>query len=330
MKKIIITGALLGTLLFTGEASAAQYTVKSGDTLWGISKSTNVSVNSILSSNSTIKDGSRIYPGQVLTIPTNSTSNSTASTYQVKAGDTLSGIASRNGTTVTQLLKLNPEIKNPSLIRVGQVIKLSGTSAQETPTQGTATYTVKSGDTFSSIAKKYNTSQSNLLSLNPRIKDANKIYVGQTINVPSSGTTSTPSTTPDVGTSTSSWGQKADKVIAEGKKYLGAPYVYGASTNRTDAFDCSSFTFRAFQSIGVTLPRTSVAQANVGKQISLNEVRKGDLLFFDTDYDGVINHVSIAIDNKTVLHAATSKGVSIATLNTYWNPRFVKAMRVIQ
>jgi len=336
MKKIITTGAILGTLLFAGEA-AADYTVKPGDTLYKISQNTNVSVNTILSSNPTVKDASKIYPGQVLKMPTSNstTTSSETGTYVIKSGDTLSAIAARNGITLSQLLNANPEIQNTSLIRVGQVIKIPGTTSTSTSqepaqnaTQETSTYIVKSGDTFSSIAKKYSLTQSGLLSLNPDIKDANKIFVGQSIKVPSQGTTSNPAPTPTE--SISSWEQKADAVIAEGKKYIGAPYVYGASTSRTDAFDCSSFTFKAFQAAGITLPRTSLQQSSVGKQVALSDVRKGDLLFFDTDYDGVINHVSIVIDKSTILHAATSKGVSIATMNTYWNPRFVKAMRIIQ
>ncbi len=59
----------------------------------------------------------------------------TVTDYTVKAGDTLSGIAQKYGTTVAALLKANPQIKNPDLIRVGEVIKIPGTN--QTPVSGT-------------------------------------------------------------------------------------------------------------------------------------------------------------------------------------------------
>lgn len=94
-------------------------------------------------------------------------------TYKVKSGDTLSGIASKYGTTYQELAKIN-NIENPNLIHVGQVLKINGT---ETPTQE-VTYTVKKGDTLSKIAKKYNTTYQKIAKDN-NISDPNKIYAGQ-------------------------------------------------------------------------------------------------------------------------------------------------------
>lgn len=138
----------------------------------------------------------------------------------------------------------------------------------------------------------------------------NFIRVGQTINVPLS------------------WEERADAIIETGKKYLGAAYLFGAPTTRTDVFDCSSFTHRVYRENGITLPRTSREQAMVGTEVPLASVRKGDLIFFDTDGDGVINHVSIVVDSETLLHAATSTGVAFANMRPYWAPRAVKAVRL--
>lgn len=119
--------------------------------------------------------------------------NTNASTYTVKSGDTLSGIAAEFGTTVSALQSLN-NIKNANLIKVGQVIKLKGNisaPSKSAPTSSATTYKIKSGDTLTKIASNFGTTVSTLQSLNG-IKDPNKIQAGQTIKI--SGSTTKKST----------------------------------------------------------------------------------------------------------------------------------------
>ena len=99
--------------------------------------------------------------------------------YTVKSGDTLSGIAQKYNTTVAALVSANG-IKDANLIYVGQKIKIPGKASAPAPS-GVA-YTVKSGDTLSGIAKKYNTTVAKLVSAN-NIKNANLIYAGQKIKI---------------------------------------------------------------------------------------------------------------------------------------------------
>ena len=104
--------------------------------------------------------------------------------YVVKKGDTLSGIAKKYGTTVTQLKKWN-NIKNANLIVVGQKIlvkKQDTTPVQTTPVEEPVYYVVKKGDTLSEIAQKYKTTVTQLKKWN-NIKNANLIIVGQKIRV---------------------------------------------------------------------------------------------------------------------------------------------------
>lgn len=108
------------------------------------------------------------------------TNTQTTRTYTVQAGDTLSGIASKYGTTYQHLAQING-IADPSKIYTGQVIKIDGTTTVSN-TQTTKTYTVKSGDTLSGIAAKYGTTVDNLVAKNG-IKDKNKIYTGQTLKI---------------------------------------------------------------------------------------------------------------------------------------------------
>ncbi|WP_461201532.1 C40 family peptidase [Anoxybacillus sp. TBDG-1] len=352
MKKTIVAGAVLSTL-FLGEKAvdAAQYTVKSGDSLWKIAQTFRTSVNELKTLNQLTSD--TIFIGQVLQVPdapttvqtlapTTQTVAPTTATYTIQSGDTLSTIARRWNTTVTRLLELNLTITDVNRIYVGQVIKVptistintmtnqltsptptptttqtsvptpttTQTSVPTSTTSASKSYIVQPGDTLSTIARTFNVTVNDLLALNPSVTNVNFIRAGQTINVPLS------------------WEERANAIIETGKKYMGAKYLFGAPTTRTDVFDCSSFTYRVYSENGITLPRTSREQAMVGIEVPLASVRKGDLIFFDTTGDGVINHVSIVVDENTLLHAATSTGVAFANMKPYWAPRAVKAVRL--
>ena len=186
------------------ETSSASYTVKSGDTLSGIASQYNTTVNQIVSLNQ-LSNPNLIYVGQVLKLKNSQTTNSssssssstattTAGTYTVKAGDTLSAIASRYSTSSSTLASLN-SLSNPNLIYVGQVLKVSSNASTSSSTSSSAnstvttaaSYTVKAGDTLSAIAAKYGTTYQALASTNS-ISNPNDIYVGQVIKVSATAT----------------------------------------------------------------------------------------------------------------------------------------------
>ena len=187
--------------------SATTYTVKSGDTLSKIAANHNTTTSTLTSLNN-LSNPNLIYVGQVLKLTSGSTSSSTsttsstttssATTYTVKSGDTLSKIAANHNTTTSTLTSLN-NLSNPNLIYVGQVLKLTSGSTSSTSTasattsSATTTYTVKSGDTLSGIAAKYNTTYTTLAKVN-NISNANEIYVGQTLKISTTSTTSSTST----------------------------------------------------------------------------------------------------------------------------------------
>ena len=224
-QRLLVKSASTSTATSTASAtstssttSATTYTVKSGDTLSSIASSHNTTTAALTSLNS-LANPNLIYVGQVLklanttTASTSSTSSaastsSSAMTYTVKSGDTLSSIASSYNTTTSTLTSLN-NLSNPNLIYVGQVLKVAGSStsvststssssASQATTSGT--YTVKAGDTLSSIASSYNTTTAALASANS-ISNANLIYVGQVLKV--TGTSSSTSTTTSSTSSTS-------------------------------------------------------------------------------------------------------------------------------
>jgi peptidoglycan DL-endopeptidase CwlO len=114
----------------------------------------------------------------------------------------------------------------------------------------------------------------------------------------------------------------ANAVIANAKQYLGVPYVWGGST--PSGFDCSGFVSYVYRSVGISLPRTSSAQQNVGTRISLNQVQPGDLVFRGSP----AYHVGIYIGGGQYIHAPqTGDVVKIAPFNP---SKFSTASRILQ
>lgn len=105
------------------------------------------------------------------------------------------------------------------------------------------------------------------------------------------------------------------------KQFVGNPYVWGG-TSLTNGADCSGFVQSVFKHFGVSLPRTSREQANVGTKISLADAQPGDLIFYAKG--GTINHVALYIGNGQVVHASSPKtGIRVSNA-TYRTPATVK------
>jgi LysM repeat protein len=114
--------------------------------------------------------------------------------YQIRSGDTLSGIAARYRTTVAALMQANPQIHNANLIYAGQKLNVPGSSDSfQPPATGGARYTVRPGDTLSAIGARFGVSYMAIARANG-IANPNLIHVGQRLVIP--GRTGTPSPTP--------------------------------------------------------------------------------------------------------------------------------------
>lgn len=118
-------------------------------------------------------------------------------------------------------------------------------------------------------------------------------------------------------------------LVSFGKTYIGTPYVYGSTSGSTDSFDCSSYVQHVFGELGISLPRTSSSQAYSGDKVDKAYLSVGDLLFFRTGGAG-ISHVGIYAGNGKMLHASSSKGVTLSDMTTgYWKNAYVTARRVL-
>lgn len=124
----------------------------------------------------------------------------------------------------------------------------------------------------------------------------------------------------------------ADKIIWTAVSYKGTPYKYGGTNKK--GMDCSGLIFTSFKQRGIEIPRVSYIMATKGKEISLKNVKRGDLLFFKTSKTSKnINHVGLvtSVENGIeFIHSSTSKGVMVSSLsNRYWNNAFVKAKKIL-
>lgn len=128
------------------------YTVKRGDTLYGISNQYGVSVMELATLNNVTANTLRV--GQVLVIPAISGTNPDSMfMYTVKRGDTLYSIAKIYGTTVDEIKELNQLASNN--LSVGQVIRVPETYNNNITNPKFINYTIKRGDTLYTIAQKY-------------------------------------------------------------------------------------------------------------------------------------------------------------------------------
>jgi len=124
-----------------------------------------------------------------------------------------------------------------------------------------------------------------------------------------------------------------NQIEADAKSFLGTRYVWGATG--PSKFDCSGFTQWVYRDAGINIPRVSRDQAKVGQYVSFNNLRKGDMIFFDTKKhrQGIVTHVGIYLGNGNFIHASSSaKKVVVYNWNDkpYYKERFLWGRRVVQ
>lgn len=117
------------------------------------------------------------------------------------------------------------------------------------------------------------------------------------------------------------------RIMDQYADWKGVRYRLGGSTKK--GIDCSGFVQRTFrEQFGLELPRSTYEQQEMGKSVSRSNLRTGDLVLFRAGSTG--RHVGIYIGNNQFVHASTSSGVIISSMNEpYWKKRYNEARRVL-
>ena len=110
--------------------------------------------------------------------------------------------------------------------------------------------------------------------------------------------------------------------------WWGTPYRLGGTTQK--GIDCSAFVQTLMVGVfAMQLPRTAREQKEMATWIPMDNLKEGDLVFFNTR--GSVSHVGVYLHNNKFVHASTSGGVMISDLNeTYWSRKLLGAGRVLQ
>ena len=119
-------------------------------------------------------------------------------------------------------------------------------------------------------------------------------------------------------------------ILEVSKEYIGVPYVSGGTSRW--GFDCSGYTQYVFNQLDIALDRTVLNQLSDGIIVAKEDLQCGDLVIFSYtgDNGGFASHIGIYVGNDQVIHASSSRGVTISDLNSqYYTYHYQCARRII-
>ena len=296
--------------------SPNSHEVAAKETLWGISKKYNVSVDDLKKANPLLEtEGLKI--GQQITIPSNSfniasvnekprekepeaVSTDVELYREVKPKETKYGISKEYGISVAELERQNPSIKGK--VPVGYLLKIRVSKEKADAIQS---------------AKVIEDSQNAAVT--------SPVQIAQTAEIKKDSTF--------VRLSSGSHSELIDQLIANATENIGVRYRSGGTTRA--GFDCSGLMICTFNNFDIKLPRSSIEQSRVGTKVTTDEAQKGDLIFFRTNGRRHINHVGMIVEvadgEIKFVHSSTHGGVMISsTKEPYYTRAFSQVNRVLE
>lgn len=284
------------------------------ETLWGISKKYNVSVDDLKKANPSLEtEGLKI--GQQINIPSKSIAVSEKPiddlkivtdvevVVEVQPKETKYAIAKRYGLTVAELEKQNPFIKGK--LPVGYVLRIRTSK------------------------EKADAVQALMQPANPMIKDSLSVP-NQNVQIAEKAEIKKDSS---AVIRVSNHSDLINQLVMNATENIGVRYRSGGTTKA--GFDCSGLMISTFSNFDIKLPRSSIEQSRIGVRISSDEAQKGDLIFFRTNGRRQINHVGMVIEvadgEIKFVHSSTHGGVIISsTKEPYYERSFSQVNRVLE
>lgn len=311
------TAALAG-LLVTSQAVASADTmkVKAGDTVWAYSQKFNVSIDKIAEANN-LSNPDLIIAGHTINIPGVKTGEKVAAkkTTAVSASSAKSTTATSASSQATSAAATSSSVTSAS--SSSQAVSSSTSTASASSVTSASSSSVASQASSSSVASS--TSQSSVSSQASSTATSSSSQAtsqSSSSNNNSQAAASSSSTTTYTSPSLTSANVSSNysSVIAAAKTFLGTPY---------EQMDCSAFTQAAFAKIGVSIGRTTYAQATIGgpgSHVSFSQAQAGDLIFWGSD--SAPYHVGIYLGGGQYI-ASPDYGETVSIKSTtYFRPSF--------
>jgi len=284
--------------------ASKTHVARRSESLHSIARKYHVSVDELKSVNNL--SSTRIEQGARIIIPSHAEQKSEKvaklQSYKVAKGDTLPRIAKKTGAKMSDLRRLNGLKGNK--IKVGQVLALN----EPAPATEEKAPVVAASNRLQLVSKELLNEQE----LSSTLAELSDIDADRPV---------------DLAKNIEENNQGASGLKKAAYGFLGARYRFGG--NSRGSLDCSSFVQQVFREQKITLPRTAREQFNVGNEVVRGDLRKGDLVFFQT-YARFPSHVGIYLGNRKMIHASSrDRKVVISSMDTpYYLSRYLGARRV--